>query len=95
MKDLKSYLTGDIHSPDLYKSVLFRVTDVQDKQALEDLFKNGQVSFVQNEMYGQLQELIKSKNPSVKIKANEYPALIDAFLDGRDIDEYGVWVYYP
>ncbi|WP_342645324.1 Rv1355c family protein [Mucilaginibacter sp. CSA2-8R] len=95
MKDLKTYLTGDTHLPELYKPTIFRVTDLQDKQALEKLFKNGQISFVQNEMYGQLQELIKSKNPSVKIKANEYPALIDAFLDGKDMDEYGVWVYYP
>lgn len=95
MKDLKSYLTGDVDAPELYKPILFRFAEIRDKQALEELFKNGQIAFVQNQIYGQLQELIKSKNPSVKIKTNEYPALIDSFLAGRDIDEYGVWVYYP
>lgn len=95
MKDLKLYLTGEANSPELYKPLIFRLDNAQDKQRLEELFTSGQISFVQNEMYGQLQELIKSKNPSVKIKANEYPALIDTFLAGQDIDEYGVWVYYP
>jgi molybdopterin/thiamine biosynthesis adenylyltransferase len=95
MKDLKTYLAGDDNLPEQYKPTIFRLTAENDKNTLEELFKTEQVSSVQNEIYGQLQELIKSKNPSVKIKANEYPALIETFLAGRDIDEFGVWVYYP
>lgn len=95
MKDLKLYLTGDSSSPELYKPIIFRIADAQDEQVLRELFENGQISFVQDEIYGQLQELIKSKNPSVKIKPNEYPALIATFLAGRDMGDYGVWVYYP
>jgi hypothetical protein len=95
MKDLKTYLAGDDNLPEQYKPTIFRLTAENDKNTLEELFKTEQVSSVRNEIYGQLQELIKSKNPSVKIKANEYPALIETFLAGRDIDEFGVWVYYP
>src|SRR5205814_1258580 len=33
--------------------------------------------------------------PAVKIKPDEYPALINSYLAGQHINEYGVWVYYP
>jgi hypothetical protein len=46
-------------------------------------------------MYGQLQELIKSQNPTIRIKPDEYQARIDKHLNGIAIDDYGVWVYYP
>jgi hypothetical protein len=54
-----------------------------------------QVSFFHDEIYGQLQELVKMKNPAVRIKPEEYPELIQKHLGGRDIHSYGVWVYYP
>ncbi len=73
----------------------FRLNIASDKQALDKLLAEKKVSFIHNEIYGQLQELIKSQNPSIRIKADEYEARIAAYLNGKAIDEYGVWVYYP
>lgn len=78
----------------VYKPVFLRITDPLEKIALDQLIEN-QVSFFHDEIYGQLQELVKMKNPAVRIKPEEYPELIQKHLGGRDIHSYGVWVYYP
>jgi molybdopterin/thiamine biosynthesis adenylyltransferase len=78
----------------VYKPVFLRITDPLERIALDQLIEN-QVSFFHDEIYGQLQELVKMKNPAVRIKPEEYPELIQKHLGGRDIHSYGVWVYYP
>lgn len=78
----------------VYKPVFLRITDPLEKIALDQLIEN-QVAFFHDEIYGQLQELVKMKNPAVRIKPEEYPELIQKHLGGRDINSYGVWVYYP
>ncbi|MES2653949.1 MAG: Rv1355c family protein [Bacteroidota bacterium] len=47
-----------------------------------------------DEIYSQLRELIKSKHPKVKLKDDEYEALINQHLQGIPLTDYGVWVYY-
>ena len=78
----------------VYKPVFLRISDHSEKLALDELIENN-VSFFHDEIYGQLQELVKMKSPAVRIKPEEYPELIKKHLGGRDIDAYGVWVYYP
>lgn len=78
----------------VYKPVFLRISDQAEKQALDELIENN-VSFLHDEIYGQLQELVKMKSPAVRIKPEEYPELIKKHLAGRDINAYGVWVYYP
>ena len=78
----------------VYKPIFLRITDPLEKIALDQLIES-QVSFFHDEIYGQLQELVKMKNPAVRIKPEEYPELIQKHLGGRDIHSYGVWVYYP
>jgi molybdopterin/thiamine biosynthesis adenylyltransferase len=78
----------------VYKPVFLRITDPLEKLALDQLIEN-QVSFFHDEIYSQLQELVKMKNPAVRLKPEEYPELIQKHLAGRDIHAYGVWVYYP
>lgn len=78
----------------VYKAVFYRITDASEKAHLEQLIEN-HVSFFHDEIYGQLQELVKMRNPSLRIKQEEYPELIKNHLDGKDIHAYGVWVYYP
>jgi molybdopterin/thiamine biosynthesis adenylyltransferase len=95
MSDITAYLDSYNDKSVSYKPTVFKLTNAEDKATLEELFKNKEILFTSDEMYGQLQELIKSKNPSVKIKPDEYPALINSYLAGQDITEYGVWVYYP
>lgn len=78
----------------VYKPVFLRISDQAEKLALDELIENN-VSFFHDEIYGQLQELVKMKRPALRIKPEEYPELIKKHLAGRDINAYGVWVYYP
>lgn len=78
----------------VYKPVFLRISDQSEKLALDELIENN-VSFFHDEIYGQLQELVKMKSPALRIKPEEYPELIKKHLAGRDINAYGVWVYYP
>ncbi len=79
----------------VYEPVFFRTDEPTGRSALDALLSSGDVTLVHDEMYGQLYELIKMKSPSVKIKEDDYAGLISSHLSGRDIDTYGVWVYYP
>jgi molybdopterin/thiamine biosynthesis adenylyltransferase len=78
----------------VYKPIFLRITDPSEKLALDQLIEN-QVSFFHDEIYSQLQELVKMKNPADRIKTEEYPELIQKHLANRNINSYGVWVYYP
>src|SRR3954468_13162173 len=80
---------------DLFSPLFFRMKDAANRKALNDLLQQNHSLQVFDEIDGQLRELIKSLNPSVKIKAEDYPALIEKHLDGCTLDEYGVWVFYP
>ncbi len=79
----------------IYHPVFFRTDNLADQNSLEVLVQAGQVNFVHDELYSQLHELIKMTRPSVKIKQEDYAGLISDHLAGKDIDTYGVWVYYP
>lgn len=89
------YLSDSKNTRDIYKPTQLRLDNAEDKETFNGLFTNNKVSFVFDEMYAQLQELIKCKNPSLIITDAEYPELISRHLAGKDINEYGVWVYYP
>jgi len=78
-----------------YKPEFFRVTKPEDKKRLEALLEGDAQIMVLDEIEGQLRELVKSLHPSIKIKEDQYPAFVAQHLAGRDIDTYGVWVYYP
>lgn len=73
----------------------FRLLIETDKKEFEILLSESKVSFIHDEIYSQLQELIKCLNPSIKINPAEYKTLIHQHLKGQVIDNYGVWVYYP
>ncbi|MEJ7778735.1 MAG: Rv1355c family protein [Daejeonella sp.] len=92
---VQALIDQSLRKHQLYRTVFFRSDDPGDRDALERLLGSGQVAFVHDEIYGQLHELIKMKNPAVKIKTEDYDALITQHLGAKDINEYGVWVYYP
>lgn len=79
----------------IYQPLFYRLDNTEDKKQYELLLKSNPFIQIYNEIEGQLKELIKSLNPSVRIKANEYPELIKKHLDGQEITEYGIWIYYP
>jgi molybdopterin/thiamine biosynthesis adenylyltransferase len=79
----------------IYKPLILRLTDPNDKKTYEGLLSGKVALFVSDEIQSQLKELVKSQRPWVRIKAEEYDGLIAAHLKGVPIDAYGVWVYYP
>ncbi len=79
----------------VHKPLLLRIDNPDDLELYNKLMHSGKISFLHDEIMGQLKELIKSKNPSIKLKPDDYPDLINKHLDGRNLQEYGVWAYYP
>src|ERR1700744_2905801 len=95
MRTIASLLASTQELKQIYLPVILRLNNPADKQIFDDLLKNEKALFVHDEMYGQLQELVKCKNPSIKIKPKDYTTLVNDHLKGQAITEYGVWVYYP
>ncbi|MDB5005226.1 MAG: Rv1355c family protein [Mucilaginibacter sp.] len=95
MKNLTSLVAGTNQLKQIHQPQILRLNNAVDKEVFNDLLAGEKVPFVTDEMYGQLYELIKSRNPSIKIPKEEYPNRINDFLNGTDINEYGAWVYYP
>jgi hypothetical protein len=95
MNIISSFLTDFKNTKDVHKPTILRLENLQDKSTFNTLFEDQKISFICDEIYAQLQELIKCKNPSIQIGEEEYPELIHTHLAGKEIDEYGVWVYYP
>lgn len=79
----------------VFQPIFYRLANKEDKKNLEKLLEDNSDIQVYDELDSHLRELIKIQNPQRKIKSDEYPALIEAHLNGRDRLEYGVWVYYP
>lgn len=94
MNNISDLLEETKKQDSVYTPVILRLNDQTDRKTFDSLIESGKVSFVYDEIYGQLQELVKSEHPAIKIKKEDYPDLISKHLDGRDIYEYGVWVYY-
>lgn len=78
-----------------YCPLLFKLNIPADKQLYNTLLKEGKVSFIHDEIDSQLRELIKVRNPTLKLQEHDYPNLILNHLNGKAPLEYGVWVYYP
>ena len=94
MKDnIKPFDSGDQES--IFTPLFYRLNNPSEKEVFNSLLSGGEAVFVHDEIYGQLQELIKIGRPDVKIRPEEYESLISDHLGGQDIKEYGVWVYYP
>jgi nitroreductase len=80
---------------DVYAPSILRLNDLGDRKTFENLVNSDAAIIVIDEIDGQLRELIKSNNPSIKIKPGQYPELIEKHLDGKDLQEYGAWVFFP
>ncbi len=78
----------------IYTPTILRLNNSSDKKIYDDLIYKGNIK-IHNEIYGQLQELIKCQNPSIRIKPEDYAGYISKHLKEVDINNYGVWIYYP
>lgn len=76
--------------------VFYRLTNSKDKEELNLLLKSNSSIMVYDELYGQVLELVKSRNPKRKnIPEKEMKELINQHLGIISMTDYGVWVFYP
>lgn len=87
---MDSSLTKNVYQP-----LFYRLNNPEEKQQYELLLQSNPSIHIHDEIEGQLRELIKILNPSVRIKPDEYAELIKNHINGQSLFEYGVWVYYP
>jgi molybdopterin/thiamine biosynthesis adenylyltransferase len=78
-----------------YTPLFFRTGNQEDKKRLEQLISENKVSFIHDNIEGQLRELIKCRYLGKKLKDSDYHNYIEKHLGGKSLDEFGVWIYYP
>jgi hypothetical protein len=90
-----SFLAKTITDDTVYRPLFYRLTIPSDRVSLELLLEKHPHIIVQDELEGQLQELLKSRNPGKRPSAEELNILVKDYLNKTLPEEYGVWVYYP
>jgi molybdopterin/thiamine biosynthesis adenylyltransferase len=80
-----------------YRPQIFRLhhTSMEDRKSLETLLQSGNVRAINDALPAQLRELLKLRNPSSRLSTSDFEAMMKAHLDGIEMEQYGVWVYYP
>jgi tRNA A37 threonylcarbamoyladenosine dehydratase len=78
-----------------YKPLFFNLKDTSDKFNLGKLIKENINITIYDEIYGQIEELIKSINPKTKYNKTELSQAAKDYIGDASSDEYGIWVYYP
>jgi hypothetical protein len=75
--------------------LFFRLKDKKDSEQLNQLISATPGIIVLDEILGQVEEYVKSKNPKKVYKKGELTQAALERLDKGPREEYGVWVYYP
>lgn len=79
-----------------FEPILFRLSISKDKQQLQELIGLKKHIKVHDKLSSHLDELIKSKNPSIKKPSREIiNQLKKEHLCDAELQNYGVWIYYP
>lgn len=78
-----------------YLPEFYRLTQKDDLAAFNELVTKNTNIFVFDTIHSQLNELVKSLNPSRKFNKQELSEAVNKHLNGIDPKVYGVWVYYP
>jgi len=79
----------------LFQPLFYRLTSADDKREFNHLIEHTPTLKVFNEIESQLKELIKLRSPKIKFKKDELEKAVKYHLGNTNIDDYGVWVYYP
>jgi molybdopterin/thiamine biosynthesis adenylyltransferase len=77
-----------------YKPLFFNFKNPADRVRLEKLLEEHPHISVYDEIYGQIEELIKSQNPKIVYSKQQLSDAAKMYL-GNHPEECGVWVYYP
>jgi hypothetical protein len=93
IKNQKIKATQELSS--VYKPLLLRLSQQQDRETFNQLYNSETVAFIHDELPDQLKELMKCYHPSRQLSADEIVTLVNQHLNGTDLEQYGVWAYYP
>lgn len=78
-----------------FKPMMFRLDNLDDKKMLELLLEVNADLLIFDTIYNQLIELLKIEDAGIKLSQEQAEEGIKKHLNGRDLHEYGVWVFYP
>lgn len=77
-----------------FNPVFFRLKNDLEKLKLNGLLESENTIEIFDEILGQVQEFVKSKNPKKIFTKQELKESAEAHLGDSPHEEYGVWVYY-
>lgn len=82
-------------SKHIFTPSFFRLNNIVDVNKLKELASSVSDIVVFDEIIGQVEELVKSKNPSTLFNKEELTNAAKKHIGTTPVEEYGVWVYYP
>jgi molybdopterin/thiamine biosynthesis adenylyltransferase len=77
-----------------YSPIFLKISNEDDLFHFDRLIQAHSEIIIIDEIVSQLQDLIKLRNPTVKLSEEETENLISIHIGSESIDTYGVWVYY-
>lgn len=92
---LNSRTTASKGSSAISNPVFFRLKIEKDQTKLKELLTNNCDIVVFDEILGQVQELVKSKNPKTIYSKSDLTNAAKDHIGNVPYEQYGVWVYYP
>lgn len=92
---IQEYLGQQQDENNDYKPVFYDLKQAKDLQTLEALLKQRPHIRINDNLYSQLRELMKIRNPSKRLTTEESDQKIQDYLGGISLENFGVWVYYP
>src|SRR5688500_15803189 len=78
-----------------HKSVFYRLTNSKDEEGFLSLLNTNKQVQVYDEIHGQVEELIKCRDPKTVHTKESLHNAANEFFKNTDKDKYGVWVFYP
>lgn len=80
---------------EIFEPIIFNINIHEEEQMFGQLLVSSKDITIIDEIQGQLEELIKLRNPQLKLTKEELVQKINNHLNGIEPYQYGVWVYYP
>ncbi|MBX2906332.1 MAG: Rv1355c family protein [Taibaiella sp.] len=80
---------------ELFEPLFFRISSDVDRKSLQNLLLAKPYLKVYDTIQSQLKELVKAFHPDKTLETDVISSLVSRHLNGCDVFEYGVWVYYP
>jgi molybdopterin/thiamine biosynthesis adenylyltransferase len=95
MIELEDHIRQQQLEPEIYTPVFYRLSNQEDYKALLTLLNDQPHIKVYDQIYSQLGELMKIRNPTRRLSTEESEQQVKDFIGDAPISTVGVWVYYP